>query len=114
MAIFLIYSFSVVTSEYYSDKFGEDFTRIDVCSSLASCFFYILNFGLRNGGGIAESMDSYRYGQESKFILKMIFDLAFFIIIKVIILNIVFGVIIDTFGELRMEFVDRSKPADFL
>ena len=54
-------------------------------------------------------MNFYKYGEDSKFILKMMFDLGFFIIIKVIILNVVFGVIIDTFGELRMEFVERCK-----
>lgn len=54
-------------------------------------------------------MHFYKYGDDNKFILKLIYDLGFFIIIKVIILNIVFGVIIDTFGELRMEFVERRK-----
>lgn len=113
LAVFLIYSFSVLTSEFYSDKFNDDFGTIDVCESLSGCFFYILNFGLRNGGGIAESMNSYKYGEDGKFILKLIYDLGFFIIIKVIILNIVFGVIIDTFGELRMEFVERCSTLNF-
>ena len=31
------------------------------------------------------------------------FSLAFFIIVNILIINIIFGIIIDTFGELRDE-----------
>jgi hypothetical protein len=59
VTLFLIYSYSTLTANYYSDKFNDDFQKIDVCNSLASCFLYSLNFGLRNGGGIADSMNPY-------------------------------------------------------
>jgi len=35
--------------------------------------------------------------------LKAIFDLSFFIIVTIIGLNIIFGIIVDTFSELRDE-----------
>ena len=57
MALFLVYAYSLLAANYYSDKF--DVKDIDVCSSLASCFLYTLNLGLRNGGGVADSMDPY-------------------------------------------------------
>ena len=38
----------------------------------------------------------------------MVFDLTFFIFINTIIMNIVFGVIIDTFQEMRDEAVKRD------
>jgi len=99
MAIFVIYAYSILAANFYSSVF--DIEDIDVCSSLASCFLYTLNFGLRNGGGVADSMKPYKYGEESKFGLKVVFDLTFFIFINIIVLNIVFGIIIDTFGEMR-------------
>ena len=34
---------------------------------------------------------------------KIVFDLTYFIIINTIILNIVFGIIVDTFGDMRDE-----------
>ena len=35
--------------------------------------------------------------------LRMAFDFSFFVIVVVILLNIIFGIIIDTFAELRAE-----------
>jgi hypothetical protein len=35
------------------------------------------------------------------YFFKIIFDLTFFLIVIVILLNIIFGIIIDTFAELR-------------
>ena len=32
---------------------------------------------------------------------KMVFDLAFFLFVNIISLNVIFGIIIDTFSELR-------------
>ena len=60
VAVFLLYSYSSIAANYFSDKF--DINDIDVCTSLASCFFYTFNYGLRNGGGIADSMTPYTYG----------------------------------------------------
>ena len=37
--------------------------------------------------------------------LRLIFDLSFFIIVTTIGLNVVFGIIVDAFGELRDEKV---------
>lgn len=113
MAIFLVYSYSTLSANYYSNKFDStDIGDIDVCSTLASCFLYTLNLGLRNGGGLADSMEPYEYDSEKKFGLKLIFDLSYFMIINVICLNIVFGVIIDTFGEMRDEAVEREEKLD--
>lgn len=71
-----------------------------------------MNMGLRNGGGLADSMEPYVYGEDSKFPLKLVFDLSYFIFINTIILNIVFGVIIDTFGDMRDEAFRRQEILD--
>ena len=41
--------------------------------------------------------------QDPNFFLRVVYDLLFFILINVIILNLIFGVIIDTFADLRSE-----------
>ena len=49
--------------------------------------------------------------QESLFILRVIYDLSFFffvIVILIIIQNLIFGVIIDTFADLRAEKNDKE------
>lgn len=42
---------------------------------------------------------------------RIMYDMSFFIVLIVIVLNLVFGVIIDTFGDLRTE---RNEKDDIL
>lgn len=110
MAFFLIYSFSVLNSDYFSASFDEGaVNNIDICRTLRSCTLYILNMGLRNGGGIGDSSKLYSL-DNAKVYFKTVFDLLFFFTINVISLNIVFGIIIDTFSEIRESNEERSKP----
>ncbi len=37
------------------------------------------------------------------FVARVIYDLLFFFIVIIIVLNLIFGVIIDTFADLRSE-----------
>ena len=67
-----------------------------MCGELYLCFFYVVNLGLRNGGGFAESLSG--IDKDKKFVARTIFDITFFIFITVIALNIIFGIIIDTFS----------------
>jgi hypothetical protein len=46
---------------------------------------------------------------ESKYISKFFYDLIFFMLINVISLNIIFGIIIDTFAAMREANDQRSK-----
>ena len=65
-----------------------------VCGNLLECFAFGLFNGLRAGGGIGDLLPERRYT------LRTLFDFAYFLIIVVIILNIVFGIIIDTFAQV--------------
>lgn len=109
MALFLIYSFAILNSDFFSGSFDEGAVNsIDVCKNLKSCLMYTLNMGLRNGGGIADSALLYP-PENSKVYFKTVFDLMFFFFINVISLNIIFGIIIDTFSEIREKNEERSK-----
>ena len=68
---------------------------------MIECFAAVIDIGLRTGGGIGEGL-VYPDPQESGMFYKKIFyNITFFIIVNVIVLNICFGIIIDTFAELR-------------
>lgn len=41
--------------------------------------------------------------QEPLFAARVVYDLLFFFIVIIIVLNLIFGVIIDTFADLRSE-----------
>merc|ERR1712187_176116 len=62
----------------------------------------VINVGLRNGGGVGESMNMYTQEEHTSlwFILTIVSFVAF-LIVNVVLLNVVFGIIIDTFGERR-------------
>merc|ERR1711871_905704 len=58
------------------------------------------------GGGIAEYMD--QIGNPlmdemsgGKFVARFFYDLLFFVVVLILLLNIIFGIIIDQFGQLR-------------
>jgi len=64
--------------------------------------------GLRNGGGISESLtniksykDAANDVSEGYYWGRYTFDLTFFIVINMLFIQIIFGIILDTFGELR-------------
>lgn len=59
-----------------------------------------MDLGIRNGGGIGDSMDILEL-DDSLFTSKLIFDLSYFMLINIVSMNIIFGIIIDTFAELR-------------
>lgn len=65
------------------------------------CFKVYLGYGLRNGGGIADSLvfETHDY--------RNFMDILFFIFITLVLLQIIFGIILDTFTQLRFETDDR-------
>lgn len=52
------------------------------------------------GGGIGDGLGMAPYSDD-KYSYRILFDLLFFVLVIIILLNIVFGIIIDTFAELR-------------
>jgi hypothetical protein len=68
------------------------------CDSLWNCFSTTLYYGTRSGGGIGDALST---PSPDRSVERMIFDMLFFLVIIIIFLNIIFGIIIDTFAELR-------------
>ena len=98
MVLIFIYIYSVFSNLYFGNQVSDD-----VCVSLIHCYFAILNTGFTNGMGIGgmldpEKMSSGNYG---RYFGYLFIDLMFFISVNCISLNLVFGIIVDTFGELR-------------
>lgn len=109
----IIFIFSNFLGRYYGVLFNQDLVqRLPVCYTMKSCYFTTLNLGLRSGGGIAEAMqvtdvESIKYN----FYGKLLFDLGFFLFVNIISLNVIFGIIIDTFSELRARHRERGSLA---
>ncbi|XP_019353889.1 inositol 1,4,5-trisphosphate receptor type 2 isoform X3 [Alligator mississippiensis] len=80
------------------------------CDTLLMCIVTVLNQGLRNGGGVGDVLRK-PSKNEPLFAARVVYDLLFYFIVIIIVLNLIFGVIIDTFADLRSE---KQKKEEIL
>ena len=78
------------------------------CDTLWMCIITTLNQGLRNGGGIGDVLRP-PSSNEPFYTLRLIYDMLFFFVVIIIVLNLIFGVIIDTFADLRTEKNNKEE-----
>jgi hypothetical protein len=70
----------------------------------------MLDRGLRHGGGIGDVTAPVHYlDNMEKYLFKLVHDSTFQIIINIICLNIIFGIIVNTFAQLRDEKSDNDN-----
>nr|XP_056703464.1 inositol 1,4,5-trisphosphate receptor type 2 [Euleptes europaea] len=94
-------------------KSGEDDDEDGIertCDTLLMCIVTVLNQGLRNGGGVGDVLRK-PSKDEPLFAARVVYDLLFYFIVIIIVLNLIFGVIIDTFADLRSE---KQKKEEIL
>ena len=107
LIVIVIFLFSIIVFQFYHKDFFENH---HVCQTLITCFFECFNYGMRNGGGLGDSLWPYDFRSHPQtWTMRAIVDLIFFLLVNVILLNVVFGVIIDKFGEFR----DTNIAQDF-
>jgi hypothetical protein len=110
LAVMMIYAYSILQVDYFRRQFGPEYPPT-MCNTIFSCFAYSLNLGLRNGGGMGDSMQLMTL-DDPKFAGKQVFDISYFMLINIVSLNIIFGIIIDTFAELRD--AQNTRDEDYL
>jgi len=109
----VVYIFSVFAYMYLAKYFYymEDSTDnpIPACVSLFGCFVTVFNMGLRANdiGGNIEPVHSPDIKHDTTeevvlFYVQIAFAIAFWFIVCIILLNVIFGIIIDSFGERRV------------
>ena len=87
---------------------GDDEGACDqqtMCRSMISCFAVFMVNGLITGGGIGEFVSS-ELGNAppigaDRTMSRYLFDLAFFAVVTIGLLNLIFGIIVDTFSSIR-------------
>ena len=85
----------------------DDHTKEEACSTLFLCILTTLNQGLRNGGGIGDVLRLLSH-REDKYFARIAYDMSFFFLLIVITLNLILGIIIDTFADLRKEKQEKD------
>lgn len=110
--LFLIieYIFTIIGYMNFSEYIGENG---EMCQSLWICFFTVFDMTKKFEGGVGTYMDEQG---DTVFLTnryRTIYDTAFNFALIVIMLNIVSGIIIDTFGQLRdgqkQKMLDKKK-----
>uniref|UniRef100_A0A669CSE7 Inositol 1,4,5-trisphosphate receptor n=1 Tax=Oreochromis niloticus TaxID=8128 RepID=A0A669CSE7_ORENI len=137
LALILVYLFSIVGFLFLKEDFimevdplpqiaAGKFTAVKInphtktvieepnseraCDTLLMCIVTVLNHGLRNGGGVGDVLRK-PSKNEPLFPARVVYDLLFYFIVIIIVLNLIFGVIIDTFADLRSE---KQKKEEIL
>uniref|UniRef100_A0A8C0HRZ6 Inositol 1,4,5-trisphosphate receptor n=1 Tax=Buteo japonicus TaxID=224669 RepID=A0A8C0HRZ6_9AVES len=140
LALILVYLFSIVGYLFFKDDFilevdklpnetllpggaccfvftlaagretPEEENKEHTCETLLMCIVTVLSHGLRSGGGVGDVLRK-PSKEEPLFAARVIYDLLFFFMVIIIVLNLIFGVIIDTFADLRSE---KQKKEEIL
>eukprot|EP01065_Artemidia_motanka_P024730 TRINITY_DN29632_c0_g1_i1.p1 TRINITY_DN29632_c0_g1~~TRINITY_DN29632_c0_g1_i1.p1 ORF type:complete len:2468 (+),score=1021.49 TRINITY_DN29632_c0_g1_i1:953-7405(+) len=110
MMMVVVYFFSVFGFVFFRESFqngdppceGQEGCEDYHCDTLFRCFIFGVTSGLRQGGGISDAMRPADW-DDPYIVARTLFDFLFFVMVIVVLLSIVFGIIIDTFAELRTD-----------
>jgi hypothetical protein len=105
LGAFVLYIFSFFIFYYFRNEIdieddGADEDRIDFCANLYDCFKTVTSFGMRSPEGMGGFMD---HDLDERWIL----DFLYFVVVLIVLLNVIFGIIIDTFSDLRSKKEER-------
>ena len=111
LGVILIYIYGVIAFMFIPDLYFDEGINAglinkagaSICMSLLHCFLSTFNYGLRAGGGIGEFLPAETAAEYNSqaYNIRFFFDVSFFLLVITILLNVIFGIIIDTFAALR-------------
>ena len=127
LGLVMLFIYAVISFAFLHNFFIVYDDAALYCASLLQCAYSVLRYGLIDNIGLVSLLSVLNYFETVFFtarsfyikllisisrqfsnelhLPRLIFDLSFFIIVTTIGLNIVFGIIVDTFSELREERV---------
>jgi len=111
LAAIIMFAYGLFVHIYFIDSLSPDF-RENCSSSLAECYFLVINKAFRNGEGIGGLLDIPFFGTgggDGLYYGILILNLSFFLLINTVFLNIILAVLVDTFSELRGKSDEYSK-----
>jgi inositol 1,4,5-triphosphate receptor type 1 len=110
LGVIIVFLFAVSGFLWFGEYFQDSPSSKNLyCQSLLQCFLTILNFGVRAGGGVGDVL-KYPLISDAGYWYRQVYDILFFIVVSIVLLNIIFGIIIDTFGDLRdkRQFIEND------
>ncbi|OQR82356.1 type I inositol triphosphate receptor [Achlya hypogyna] len=100
----VIYIFSLIGFYFLQLEMTTD--AGSQCATLLQCYASYIRFGLLDGGGIGDYMSStldhtLDYSDPMHYFQRLVYDMAFYVIIITLFLNMIQGIIIDAFTSVR-------------
>jgi hypothetical protein len=115
----LIYVYNYISIFYIRKSFDvgevleykpERFINEPYCHSSIQCFLTLISYGTRAGGGIGDALPIVSFKKDiNMFFGRFFYDMTFYIFIIMIMGNVTFGLIVDTFGGLRDDTYKYEK-----
>jgi inositol 1,4,5-triphosphate receptor type 3 len=112
LLIIIVNFYSYMTFTYFSNRYYIDSIDIDgegreteikemICNSPYHCLLAFLHYGLRGGEGMAGLGKNIYFEDEKIYLITFVFDFTYMLVISLTLLNIINGIIIDAFADLR-------------
>jgi len=100
LVLVLSYLYAMIGFVAFSDLFSSQ-TGTD-CSELYYCLLSTISVSIWGGSGVAGATSTLDV-TDLYFLTNYLYSMTFYIFVILIVLNIVLGIILDTFGQLREE-----------
>ena len=99
----LIFFFSNIGFFFYIDEFDAQINgkTENYCQTLLECAITYFNHGVRAGGGIGDILPEKDFADMNSYSIRWTTDLIFYITIILLLLNMINGVIVSTFSQIR-------------
>lgn len=107
LGLIVMYFYGIIAFSQFRSDFQDE--NVD-CSTLLHCWTSIVNYGI-TGGSMGDVMAN-RTVDAHGYWARWVYDITFFVLVIVILLNIIFGIIIDTFGDLRDRRNEELKQVE--
>ena len=114
--LFLLFIFLFFLANIGFNFFPEEFEvelsenqTGNICSTLLECAITYFNQGVRSGGGIGDLLAPREF-ETGMYWVRFFNDLIFFIAVSLMLLNMINGVIVSTFSQIREE--SNAKDED--
>ena len=116
LSMIVMYVFTLIGFVIFHDHFNPgDAKQDNLCNSLLQCYIFTIYSGIISAEvwaetGVADLWPKHPYGVQHApemndlrmFLMRLIYDLAFFLFIGVVLIGgVLFGIILDTFSEIR-------------
>lgn len=121
LIVIVIAQFSVVGQLFYRNDYMWRKTTaeagdidVDLCADTLSCFMTTFYLGLTYDG-LAQGLEGVRDKWESDPMtanIRWAVDLLFYILVIVMLLNIIFGIVIDTFAQQRDKMKQKKEDME--